>query len=249
MKTTIFILTATFFATVLSAEDAAPARFAVVELFTSEGCSSCPPAEQVLNRIAEDALEDDRPIYTLAFHVDYWNRLGWTDPYSDAAYSQRQRQYAQAFRSRQIYTPQMIVNGEVEFVGSYERKAHRAIDHALELFAESAVTLSTETDEGKIIVKYEVSDAPDGAVLQIALTESDLVSRVERGENAGRTLHHAGVVRVFSTVDLADADDGQVKLSPPDDLDPQNATVVAYVQDPATMRIFGATAIDPPTEP
>ena len=92
--------------------------FAVVELFTSEGCSSCPPAEALLNQIHPRAAKSGQRIYTLAFHVDYWDRLGWKDPFSEAAYSQRQNSYANGFGEDRIYTPQMIVNGRGGFVGS-----------------------------------------------------------------------------------------------------------------------------------
>ncbi|MEL7087271.1 MAG: DUF1223 domain-containing protein, partial [Planctomycetota bacterium] len=105
--------------------------FAVVELFTSEGCSSCPPAEAVLNRLDRDARQGHQRIFTLAFHVDYWNRLGWTDPFSDRAYSDRQRDYAVTLRERSIYTPQMVVNGTTGFVGSHARRAGQEIGRAL----------------------------------------------------------------------------------------------------------------------
>ena len=98
-------------------EDAEPG-FAVVELFTSEGCSSCPPADALLAEQVRDAREHGRPVYCLAFQVDYWNRLGWADPYSDAGFSRRQNDYAQAFQSDRVYTPQVVVNGTEEFVGS-----------------------------------------------------------------------------------------------------------------------------------
>ena len=92
--------------------------FAVVELFTSEGCSSCPPADNLLGEIVKDAQKGQQRVYCLSFHVDYWNSLGWRDPYSDPAFSRRQREYARAFESVQVYTPQMVVNGSTGFVGS-----------------------------------------------------------------------------------------------------------------------------------
>jgi len=91
---------------------------AVVELFTSEGCSSCPPADRILSRLTAETQRDHRRIYTLSFHVDYWDRLGWRDPYSSSANSDRQRQYAELMKLQSVYTPQMIVNGRIEFVGS-----------------------------------------------------------------------------------------------------------------------------------
>src|ERR1700743_3380708 len=99
--------------------------FAVVELFTSEGCSSCPPADAVVAKLQKESA--GKPIYILAYHVDYWNHLGWKDAFSDAAYSARQKDYAQYLKIEGIYTPQIVVNGKTEFVGSEEGTLHKAI--------------------------------------------------------------------------------------------------------------------------
>src|SRR6187402_1594915 len=90
--------------------------FAVVELYTSEGCSSCPPADELVSKIQKES--NGQPVYILAFHVDYWNRLGWKDVFGDAAYSKRQNDYAQYLKLPSVYTPQIVVNGKKEFVGS-----------------------------------------------------------------------------------------------------------------------------------
>src|ERR1700744_6104626 len=92
--------------------------FAVIELFTSEGCSSCPPADALVARVQKES--NDKPVYILAFHVDYWNRLGWKDVFSSAEYSERQNQYARWLKLSSVYTPQIVVNGRTEFVGSEE---------------------------------------------------------------------------------------------------------------------------------
>lgn len=227
-----------------------PRPFAVVELFTSEGCSSCPPAERLLNEIVADARENGRRVFPLAFHVDYWNRLGWTDPYSDPQYTQRQRRYANAFNHRSVYTPQMIVNGEAEFVGSDRAEARRAIAVALEQTAKITVSLSFNDDPNKraeteqIDLGYVVSDNIKNAVLQIAVVERGLVTDVPRGENAGRKLKHDNVVRVFRTIPLADSLEGSTTLPLPESLEPRHITVIGYVQDPETMTILSATALD-----
>src|SRR5262245_18067196 len=108
-------------ATVEDAGDAPAAPFALVELYTSEGCSSCPPADALLSKLVDAARRDGSRVFALAFHVDYWNRLGWRDPFSDPAFSERQSMYAKSFEPR--YTPQMVVNGVQSFVGSDERLA------------------------------------------------------------------------------------------------------------------------------
>ncbi len=207
---------------------------AVVELFTSEGCSSCPPADQLLVDLAE---RGDAGLLVLAFHVDYWNRLGWRDPFSDAAYSQRQRAYARSFASGRVYTPQMIVNGRREFVGSRRREAEAAVRQALEQPASAGITLRPSMIGDVVSVEYAVDGAPSGAVLHLALVQRRAEQAIPRGENKGRTLRHANVVRAFETV-LADA--GTQTLTLPRGLQPNEAAIIAYVQHPETMHIAGA---------
>src|SRR5439155_3600475 len=171
------------------------ASFAVVELFTSEGCSSCPPADALLREIDSAAQRDRAPVYALAFHVDYWDALGWADPYASARWSQRQKAYAEARGGESVYTPQMLVNGGASFVGSDRQKAERAIAAALGQRASVSVSVRAErSDDGALRVRVVTNGAPEGAVVNVALVERGLVSGVARGENAGKTLRHDGVV-------------------------------------------------------
>jgi hypothetical protein len=224
------------------------AGIAVVELFTSEGCSSCPPADDLLGELVKGAREDGRKVFALSFHVDYWNRLGWTDPYSDAAYSRRQNDYAAAFQSDRVYTPQMIVNGGEEFVGSDRERARKSIDAALKVPSAASVkvrlTDAGKKDDAALTASYEVAKAPKGAVLNVALVERGLVSKVGRGENGGGTLRHENVVRFFRTVRLDESGKGEVELKPPADLVRKNASVIAYVQKADGGAVVGAAAVD-----
>ena len=147
--------------------------FAVVELFTSEGCSSCPPADDLLGEIVKDAQKGQQRVYCLSFHVDYWNSLGWRDLYSDPAFSRRQLEYAMAFKSDQIYTPQMVVNGSTGFVGS-DRTPRKQIDAALKQPVRAAVKLSQEQtkDASSVVFAYEVRRAARGSVLNVAVVEA-----------------------------------------------------------------------------
>ena len=227
--------------TIIALEPAA-ASFAVVELFTSEGCSSCPPADKILAELADDAKKNGRRIFPLAFHVDYWNYLGWKDPFSLADSSERQEQYSAALRVKQSYTPQMIVNGNIEFIGSDGRRARKAVDAALALPAQVSVTLRATTDAGERKIEYQVPGAPKNTVLCVAVVESGLVSQVRRGENAGHTLSHANVVRQFVTLPL-DAATGSVGLESEFSSPKRDLQVIAFVQDRRTMAILGAAAI------
>lgn len=217
--------------------------FAVVELFSSEGCSSCPPAERLLGEIAGDAKRGGRNILTLEFHVDYWNSLGWSDPFSAAVFTERQRQYAQVLGLRSLYTPEMIVNGTDEFVGSDRGRARAGVDAALARSAWSRITLRVTPGPRVSRVAYEVAGAPHGAVLCVALVESGLVSRVLRGENSGRTLAHTSVVREFIVTPLAEGGTGSVDLkTAAAGHHPRQA--IAFLQDPRTMQVLGAAAAD-----
>jgi hypothetical protein len=218
---------------------------AVVELFTSEGCSSCPPADALLAEAVQDARKHGRPVYCLAFQVDYWNQLGWTDPFSDAAYSRRQNDYAAALGANQVYTPQMIVNGTDAFVGSDREHPRQSIDGALRRPAAVQLKLSAEKgDAGAVVVSYIASQAPKGAVLNVAVVDRGLVSKATRGENSGRTLHHENVVRAFRTIRLDESGKGSVVLKPPAGLVQENASAIAYVQKADAGAVLGASAVD-----
>ncbi|MFG2057638.1 DUF1223 domain-containing protein [Micromonospora sp. NPDC048930] len=232
----------------------AGAGFAVVEMFTSQGCESCPPAEEVLSEIERDARRQGQPVFALGFHVDYWDYLGWPDPFGDAAYSARQQAYARAFGSGQLYTPQMVVNGTVEFVGSDRRRAATTIAAALTTAATTPLALSVaDAADGaggrhRVVVDYETERPLAPTVLNVAVVERGLVSEVARGENAGRTLRQDNVVRAFTSVGL-DTERGRVELETPPDLDPRQAAVVGYAQRDGNRAITGATAVEVAAEP
>jgi hypothetical protein len=168
-------------------------RPVLVELFTSEGCSSCPPADRLLAELAS------RPdVLALSFHVDYWDRLGWKDPFSSAAATRRQRAYARIFGLPTIYTPQMIVDGRWQAVGSDRPAVARALA-AAERTAPS-VPLRLTLDRGEAHVVF-TAGPPDvsAAVLLIAFDRRH-VDRVDGGENDGRLLTHVDVVRGFAEI-------------------------------------------------
>jgi hypothetical protein len=226
---------------------ARPEGFAVVELFTSEGCSSCPSADELLSEIACQARESRRPVYALGFHVDYWNSLGWADRFATEPNTARQWRYAQVFGSRQVYTPQMVVNGVTEFVGSDRSRAERVIASAL--VAEPLATslaISAEGhlgDESTVTITYAVGGPAVDSAVNIAVVEHTLESDITSGENAGRFLRHDNVVRSFKTIPL-DITPGRATLDIPSDLVAAHASIICYVQENSTLRILGAAAVD-----
>jgi len=214
--------------------------FAVVELFTSEGCSSCPPADVFLRELTQLAHQDQIRLFTLSFHVDYWNYLGWKDPFSAVQFSQRQKDYAQTLKSTSVYTPQMIINGTHAFGGYNRDMAQKHIDNAFKMPSEVSVDFRIfERTDQELNIKFTVSPMPEDGLLNIALVERDLSSQVTKGENAGQLLKHDNVVRFFSSIRLVDHQ-GQVRVTLPPDLNPKESSVVIYVQDIKTMRILGA---------
>ncbi|MEM9701924.1 MAG: DUF1223 domain-containing protein [Planctomycetota bacterium] len=223
------------------------AGFAVVELFTSEGCSSCPPADRLLAEIDAWAEQHGADVYALSFHVDYWNRLGWTDPYSHRQSTERQRSYAAARRSSRVYTPQMIVNGSAEFVGSDARLAARALGRALETGAAASLSIDVDLNDANaetLRVAYHATGSPDDAVINVAVVQNEGRQRVARGENAGRTLRHVNVVREFRSSPVERGGSGVVRIARPAD-DVGTYRVIAFLQESETKRVVAAASTNP----
>src|SRR3989442_4215485 len=182
----------------------------VVELFTSEGCSSCPPADALLQQLANAASASGPKIIALGEHVDYWDHQGWKDRFSSAALTNRQQRYAARFNNESIYTPQMVVDGRAELVGSDANAARRAIDRAAAA-RHGAVRIAIDSIDGRrVAASVTVDDLPaiargDRADMVVAITEDHLTSDVTRGENHGRILTHTAVVRRLTTIGDASA--------------------------------------------
>ncbi len=182
----------------------------------------------------------DQRIFALSFHVDYWNRLGWVDPFSQKAFSQRQRRYAQVLKDRRVYTPEMVVNGKDGFVGSDRQRAKHRIAQALRDTVDVSLDLTTQSggNATRLQVVYRLDVVPENAVLHVALVEKMAQVQVPRGENAGRSLQHHHVVREFVSV-KADTM-GVVRLKIPDGLEREKIDVIGFVQDKVSMSILAA---------
>lgn len=203
-------------------------RFAVIELFTSEGCSSCPPADALLSRIQNESK--DMPVYILAYHVDYWNRLGWRDAFSSAAYSKRQADYARWLHAT-LYTPQLVVNGSKEFVGSDENLLRNTIQ--TEILKERTCDVKlfdVKKLEGTISFQYHIEGAPANTSLLVALVQKKAESHVLKGENRGRNLSHVQIVRSLQIINLKGNNTGAGKLEIPESLNDQGLEVIALLQ-------------------
>jgi hypothetical protein len=224
-------------------QEAAP-RPVVVELFTSEGCSSCPPADALLMKLDQQGAQNGVLPILLGEHVDYWNYLGWTDRFSSAQFSQRQSQYAKTFHLRGPYTPQMVIDGEVQFVGNDAGEAQQQIAAAAGKQPEAAkVTLQWEGNN-KLHVAIQSPDGERTKAL-LAITEDGLSTQVANGENGGRTLHHAAVVRQLRELGIVDKGkfETQVDVSGQSGWNREQLKVIVLAQDPETQKILGAAEI------
>jgi hypothetical protein len=207
-------------------------RPVLVELFTSEGCSSCPPADALLAELA------GRPdVLALSFHVDYWDRLGWKDPFSSSAATQRQQRYADLLGLATIYTPQIVVDGKWQAVGSDRAEVEEALASARRERRDVPVTITLDHGNAKIALGPG-GDGMSAAVLLIGFDRRH-VDAVARGENAGRTLTHADVVRNIEQVAQFDGRAGAIETPLPAQCDR-----VAVIVQAADGRILGVAVRD-----
>jgi len=240
--------------TVLAQTTPVPAdrRPVVIELFTSEGCSSCPPADALLKALELKQPVAGAEVIALEEHVDYWNQDGWEDPYSAAEWTIRQQEYVSKFKGKGPYTPQMIVDGEREFTGNNTRDALESIRAAAQQqLANVSVTADSGGNPGEPHFQVHVADMPEPdekADVWLAITEDGLQANVGAGENKGRTLQHAAVVRSLQKIGSIGSKsqaqfsaDPQVKFK--SNWKKENLRVVVFVQDKKTWRILGAAVV------
>jgi len=212
--------------------------FALIELYTSEGCSSCPAADKLVAKIAQEYKDKD--VYVLAYHVDYWNRLGWKDVFSSPLYSARQKEYSNYLKLDGVYTPQAIVNGRTEFVGSDESKMHSAIQQNLSRSASAGITLSNVKISGnKATLQYHVTGAQGNSNLILAVIQKHAQTQVKAGENSGRMLPHINIVQKLQTISLKN-DTGNIEISLPDGFNIKDWGIVSFVQNSHNCEIQAA---------
>jgi hypothetical protein len=219
----------------------------VLELFTSEGCSSCPPADRLLQSLDEKQPFTGADLVVLSEHVDYWNGDGWVDPYSSRLFSERQRWYAEQFGLDGVYTPQVVVDGQRETVGSNAVAIRNAVETAIRS-DKVTLTLANAVRDGNRI-KFHLTSAnlqgADGAAtVYVALAENKVQSSVAGGENGGRLLTHVAVVRVLAPVGTVKAGSSfskDVVVPMPSRIPANGIRIVAFLQDDKSHKILGAT--------
>jgi len=243
--------------TVTQNPSASARRPVVVELFTSEGCSDCPPADELLKNLEHRQPIPRVEVIAIEEHVDYWNHDGWVDPFSSPEWTLRQQDYVEKLKAGTEYTPQMVVDGESQLVGSFTAAAERTIEIA-SLSPQVAVTLTPGNTDGKDAQEFSVSvgslaaaKAQGDADVWLAVTEDGLHSSVSAGENAGHQLYHAAVLRTLQKVGVARAKDqsgfsGSARVKFNSHWNRANLHVVVFVQGKHSLKILGAASTQVP---
>ena len=219
------------------------ADFVVLELFTSQGCSSCPSADKLLAKTYEEAQKHHKQLFVLAYHVDYWDRLGWKDPFSQSLFTKRQYEYAKVFGLQGVYTPQVVVNGAKEFTGSNAQKLNSALESGTNLKAKIDISLEeVKWQNSQVSFDYNLKGDFKSSELQVAILSKKEETNIPRGENSGLKLSGSNVVRVLRTIKASEKSTFSVAL--PKDLTKENTRIVVFVQDIKSSQVLGVEGFD-----
>jgi len=220
----IFLFTILAFST-----DPKPATdsFVMIQLFTSQGCSSCPPADRLVASIQEEYK--DQNVFVMSYHVDYWDRLGWKDPFSKRAFTEVQYDYANQFRERRVYTPQIVVNGKEHFVGSDGYKLRKKIQSYLKKNSANIISIDQKKEGNDVCLTFKVDGETQGKTLKVAYLLENSVTHVKRGENSNRTLSNSNIV-LQETELVLDAENKASLKVPVKDFRDKKVSLISFVQ-------------------
>ena len=208
--------------------------FAVIELFTSEGCSSCPPADALLAKLQREASHKN--IYLLAYHVDYWDRLGWKDQFSSNEFTKRQEKYQDWLKLYVMYTPQFIINGTTEFSGYNESALNEKISAALDAKTTANLDVTAKTNKDSLAIHYTTNLLQKDANLVVATIQKQAISKVFRGENQGTTFRHVQIVKQLNSIPL-DKKEGNIKIPKPENFNSKDFEIIGFIQNTKTGQI------------
>ncbi len=215
--------------------------FAVVELFTSEGCSSCPPADELMAKLQQET--GDKNISLLAYHVDYWDRLGWKDQFSSNEFTNRQQKYQDWLHLFVMYTPQFIINGTTEFAGYNESALEQKVSNALKAKTTADLKLNAKSDKDSLEVDFKTNLLEKNTSLFVATIQKQATSNVIRGENKGNILHHVQIVRQLNSFSLTEKE-GKVKVLKLRDYNLKDFELIGFIQNTVTGKILITTKAD-----
>ncbi|MBX2843520.1 MAG: DUF1223 domain-containing protein [Flammeovirgaceae bacterium] len=215
--------------------------FILLEMFTSQGCSSCASADALISEVIENAEKRNSNVFVLTYHVDYWDYLGWKDKLAKPAFAARQRKYAKVLGSLNIYTPQLVVNGELHFVGSDRRKLFEIIGGNGIKTTTVEVNLEVAQKGNTLDLLIRLAGDFQNSIIHLAIVEKGLTTEIKGGENKGRTINYDNVVRIFQSRES----DKEVfeKLNIPADINSQNAELIVFVQDKNSWEVKGVSKL------
>lgn len=216
----------------------------LVELFTSQGCPSCPAADKILNDLEKTQPIADAEIITLAWHVSYWDSFNWKDEFALPAFGQRQTAYARALNIGETYTPQMFVDGSVYFVGTKLDKATKAITNSAKI---SKPEISVSVDKEKAKISIPNLPKHDRATVYVAFTQNDLTRKIERGHNAGKTIEHSSVARDLRAVASVEPQmtkfEGETVLQFQPEWKKEDLNLIVFVQENGSRKILAVSKV------
>ncbi|MCD2258776.1 DUF1223 domain-containing protein [Psychroserpens luteolus] len=214
----------------------------VLELFTSQGCSSCPPADKLLTAIQD--RDDKNSVIALSYHVDYWNYIGWKDPFSKASFSDKQRSYSRKFNSSTIYTPQVVVNGKEHFVGSNEVVMKNKLKGYASIASKNKIDVtSVVNSQGNISFEYSIGGSIKNKVLRVALVIEERITKIARGENRNRTLKNSNIVILEDKLNLKRAT-GTHQLTIPKLVNKNDNLKLVFIMQNTDLDILGASQVN-----
>ena len=213
----------------------------VLELFTSQGCSSCPPADELLTEV--EKVSDNAEVIALSYHVDYWNYIGWKDPFSKASFSDKQRQYSRKFNSSSIYTPQVVVNGKTHFVGSNAREMNAKLKTYGAVPAQNKIEISEVKNAGNTIdFNYKVEGSTKNKTLRVVLAIKERITKIPRGENRNRTLKNSNIVVFDKSFGLKNTN-GSYTISIPEIVKQDDKLKLIVLSQNTDLDIVGASQL------
>ncbi|WP_310555017.1 DUF1223 domain-containing protein [Flavobacterium sp.] len=213
--------------------------FAVLELFTSQGCSSCPSADAVL---AKYALQNNPNIIPLSFHVNYWDYMGWKDPFSKAQFTERQRKYASQLNTQGNYTPQLIINGKYELVGSKENEIERLVNKELDLESKNTISIvKQDKTQDQLNVEFELGSYLANTTVNVALVKKKELTNIKRGENRGLKQMNYNIVYDFISIPSSPKLIIRTNFKLKSDWLSSDFLLVAYLQNSKTGQIITGT--------
>jgi len=220
----------------------------VIELFTSQGDINCPPADKLLSEIILNAEKNNKPVYCMSMHVDFWNRFGWADPFSSLKYTKRLQNYTSVLGMKETYTPFMLINGRTVVEVSDSKKANDIINKELNAPAKLHPDFKWEVFDDTLDITYninsEITSGKSGSdkYINVAIVEKGLKTKVEKGDNAGKTLTNDNVTRLFHTTDLK-TQKGLIRIPLKSQKPGESKNIILFIQEKSTKKVLGASMV------